>query len=95
LWLRNNGASIEPHTYITEMSEEELLGRITIQPEQCHGYPCIRGMRIRVLDVMEMLAGGMTSKEILADFPSLEPEAILASLAFAAKLMREMPKVRQ
>jgi uncharacterized protein (DUF433 family) len=71
------------------MTEDELLLRITIRPEQCHGHPCIRGMRIRVLNVMEMLAGGMTLKEILADFPCLETDDIQASLAFATKLVRE------
>ncbi|HZI31380.1 MAG TPA: DUF433 domain-containing protein, partial [Candidatus Binatia bacterium] len=45
------------------------LERITINPNQCGGRPCIRGMRIRVKDVLDMLAGGATQEEILADFP--------------------------
>ena len=65
----------------------ELLERITIRPEQCHGQPCVRGMRIRVIDILEMLAGGMTHAEILADYPYLEEEDIRASLAYAAKEM--------
>ena len=65
----------------------ELLKRITIRPEQCHGQPCIRGMRIRVIDVLEMLAGGMTHPEILADYPYLEEDDIRASLAYAAQEM--------
>lgn len=62
-----------------------LLSRITIRPEQCHGRPCIRGMRIRVVDILEMLAAGMTHEQILADFPYLEADDILASLAYAAR----------
>ncbi|WP_167085602.1 DUF433 domain-containing protein [Rhizomicrobium palustre] len=64
----------------------ELLSRITINPEQCHGRPCIRGMRIRVADILEMLANGIAAEEILADFPDLEADDIRASLAFAATL---------
>lgn len=60
------------------------LERITINPNQCGGRPCIRGMRIRVKDVLEMLAAGMTQQEILADFPYLEPEDIRATLQYAA-----------
>ncbi|HEY4115455.1 MAG TPA: DUF433 domain-containing protein [Rhizomicrobium sp.] len=58
------------------MNQDELLSRITIDPEQCHGHACIRGMRVRVLDVMEMLSGGTSTEEILADFPFLEPDDI-------------------
>ena len=61
-----------------------LLDRITINPAQCGGRPCIRGMRIRVRDVLDMLAGGATTEEILADFPDLEADDIKASLAYAA-----------
>jgi len=55
------------------------LARITIRPEQCHGQPCIRGMRIRVIDILEMLAGDMTHEDILADFPYLEADDITAA----------------
>ncbi len=58
--------------------------RITFDPEQCGGRPCIRGMRIRVQDVLEMLACGMKEETILADFPYLESEDIRACLCFAA-----------
>ena len=61
-----------------------MTARITISPDQCHGSPCIRGMRIRVADVLEMLANGAAEAEILSDFPDLEPEDIRASLAYAA-----------
>ncbi len=61
------------------------MSRITIRAEQCHGQPCIRGMRIRVTDILEMLAGGMTHAEILADYPYLEADDITAALAYAAR----------
>ena len=60
------------------------LDRITFDPEQCSGRPCIRGMRIRVKDVLEMLAGGATEAQILDDFPDLEAEDIRASLQYAS-----------
>jgi uncharacterized protein (DUF433 family) len=60
------------------------LDRITFDPEQCGGRPCIRGMRIRVKDVLEMLAGCASEKQILEDFPDLEAEDIRACLQYAA-----------
>jgi uncharacterized protein (DUF433 family) len=60
------------------------LGRITVDPEQCGGRPCIRGMRIRVKDILDLLAAGVKEPEILQDFPYLEPEDIQAALEFAA-----------
>ncbi len=63
----------------------DLTSRITINPEQCGGRPCIRGMRIRVIDVLDMLGAGMTESEILEEFPYLEREDILASLQFASR----------
>ena len=62
----------------------DLLSRITIPPGQCHGRPCIRGMRIRVVDILEMLANGIAQSEILTDFPDLEATDIRACLAYAA-----------
>ena len=61
-----------------------LLDRIIIEPGKCGGHPCIRGMRIRVKDVLEMLAARVPEKEILADFPYLEPADIDACLQYAA-----------
>ena len=61
------------------------LERITFNPNQCGGGPCIRGMRIRVKDVLDMLAGGATQEEILTDFPDLEAEDIRACIAYAAR----------
>lgn len=66
-------------------TEAELLKRITQEPGKCGGRPCIRGMRIRVQDVLEMLAGGMTPEEILADFDYLEADDIRASLMYASR----------
>jgi uncharacterized protein (DUF433 family) len=60
------------------------LHRITFNPEQCGGKPCLRGMRVRVKDVLEMLADGASETKILADFPYLEREDIQASLEYAA-----------
>jgi uncharacterized protein (DUF433 family) len=57
-----------------------LLERITANQAQCGGRPCIRGMRIRVIDVLELLADGMTHEEILAQLPDLEMDDIFASL---------------
>jgi uncharacterized protein (DUF433 family) len=66
-------------------SMNELLTCITQIPGQCGGRPCIRGMRIRVSDILEMLAENVTVSEILEDFPDLEPEDIQACLVFAAR----------
>ena len=55
-----------------------LLDRITTEPGKCGGKPCIRGMRIRVVDVLEMLASNATTQEILDDFPDLELEDVQA-----------------
>ena len=58
--------------------------RITFNPKQCGGRPCIRGMRVRVKDVIEMLASGATEREILEAYPYLEVEDIRACLEYAA-----------
>jgi len=65
--------------------KDELLSRITIYPDVMRGRPCIRGMRIRVLDVLEMLAGGATREEILESYPYLQDDDISASLWYGAK----------
>ena len=59
--------------------------RITIDPNVCGGKPCIRGMRIRVSDILSMLAAGASQDEILEDYPYLEAEDIAAALDFAAR----------
>jgi uncharacterized protein (DUF433 family) len=63
---------------------------ITIEAGKCGGKPCIRGMRIRVSDVLDYLAGGMSEAEILTDFPDLTSEDIKACLAFAADRERRL-----
>ena len=63
-----------------------LQSRITIDPMVMHGKPSIRGMRFTVTQLLELLAGGMTSDEILADYPYLEREDIQACLEYAARL---------
>jgi uncharacterized protein (DUF433 family) len=61
------------------------IGRITVDPLQCGGRPCIRGLRIRVKDILDLLAAGASREEILEDYPLLEPQDIGAALEFAAR----------
>lgn len=68
------------------MQSSELLERISTNPSICHGKPCIRGLRYPVDMILDLLSAGMTSEEILADYDDLEPEDILAVLAYAARL---------
>jgi uncharacterized protein (DUF433 family) len=63
----------------------DLLARITIEPGKCGGKPCIRGKRIRVTDLLELLGAGASCEEILDDYPFLEREDILAALNYAAQ----------
>jgi uncharacterized protein (DUF433 family) len=63
----------------------QVADRITVDPEQCGGRPCIRGMRIRVTDILDMLAAGASREEILADYPDLVAEDIEASLRYASR----------
>ncbi len=63
----------------------EPISRITVDPEVCGGRPCIRGYRLRVKDVLELLAAGAPRDEILADYPFLEDADITAVLAYAAR----------
>jgi uncharacterized protein (DUF433 family) len=65
---------------------EPLLQRISINPDICHGKPCIRGLRYPVEFLLELLSSGMTHEEILADYDDLEEADILATLLFAARL---------
>jgi uncharacterized protein (DUF433 family) len=70
--------------------------RITVNPDQMGGVPCIRGMRIPVATVLRMLAGGMTEQEILGDYPDLQTDDIRECLRFAAvsAMERELPVSR-
>ena len=72
----------------------EYKNIITIEPGKRGGKPCIRGMRITVYDILEYLASGMTEQDILADFPYLTKEDILATLSFAAARERLMVAIQ-
>jgi len=65
--------------------QPNLLSRITIEEGKCGGRPCVRGLRIRVSDILDLLSHGATHDEILGDYPSLEREDILAALEYAAR----------
>ena len=65
---------------------DPLLSRITIDPNICHGKPCIRGLRYPVEWLLELLSSGMSHDEVLADYPDLERDDLRAALAFAAKM---------
>ena len=62
-----------------------LAERITVNAEQCGGRPCIRGMRIRVSDVISLLAVGLSREQVLAELPDLQPEDVEAALRFASQ----------
>ena len=68
-------------------SNIDLLKRITVDSEICHGKPTIRGSRIMVKTILELLSSGMSNQEILEDYPKLESEDIWACLAFATRLV--------
>jgi uncharacterized protein (DUF433 family) len=71
------------------MTREELLSRITIDPTVCFGKPCIRGHRIWVSLILDLLASGMSSDEILSDYPGLEGADVRACIAYGAEMARE------
>jgi uncharacterized protein (DUF433 family) len=71
------------------MTREELLGRISIDPNVCFGKPCIRGTRIWVSLVLDLLASGTSTAEILANYPGLTQDDILACIAYGAEMARE------
>lgn len=68
------------------MPTDELLKRITVAPEICHGKPCIRGLRYPVSMLLELLSSGMSYEAILSDYEDLEHDDLLAALAYAARL---------
>ena len=72
------------HNEIFRLMKQDVLSRITFNPEQCGGKPCIRNMRIRVTDVLSLLANGLTTEQIINEMPDLTPEDIQASLIYAA-----------
>lgn len=71
------------------MTREELLGRIWIDPKRCSGRPCIRGHRIWVSLILDLLASGSSLREILDDYPGLCEADLLACVAFGAEMTRE------
>ena len=66
---------------------DSLMNRITINPEQCGGRPCIRGMRICVIDVLDLFAAGLSAAQILEEMPDLEMDDLTAALQYAARRM--------
>lgn len=66
---------------------EDITNRITTEPGKCGGKPCIRGMRIRVVDVLDLLSNGLSYQEILEELPDLEVADIRAAVAYARKRM--------
>ena len=62
-----------------------IIERITINPEQCGGRPCIRGMRIRVIDILDLFASGLSAEEILDEMPELEMDDLKAALQYASR----------
>ena len=71
------------------MTREELLMRISVDPNVCFGKPCIRGHRVWVALILDLLASGSNMAQILADYPGLEEADILACLAYGAEMSRE------
>lgn len=74
---------------IKTMNRQELLNRISINPQICFGKPCIKGHRIWVSLILDFLASGMTITEILEEYPQLELQDILACIAYGAEMSRE------
>ena len=71
------------------MTQEELLQRISIDPNICFGKPCVRGTRIWVSLILDLLASGMTVAEVINEYPQLAPEDIRAAIAYGAEMARE------
>ena len=66
-----------------------LADRITVDPEQCGGRPCVRGMRIRASDVLDLLANGLSPEQVIEELPDLEAADIQACLRFASRRVAE------
>jgi uncharacterized protein (DUF433 family) len=73
----------------SKLTRDELLGRITIDPNICFGKPCIRGTRIWISLIMDNLASGISEDEILSAYPTLKKDDIRAAIAYAAELARD------
>lgn len=70
---------------VSHFGRMNILSRITIEPGKCGGRPCIRGFRLRVSDILDLLAAGASQEEILADYEFLEPDDIRAAILYAAR----------
>jgi uncharacterized protein (DUF433 family) len=68
------------------VATDNLLSRITVDPNICHGKPCVRGLRYPVEFLLELLSGGMTVDQVLADYPDLEADDLRAAFAYGARL---------
>jgi uncharacterized protein (DUF433 family) len=68
------------------VATDNLLSRITVDPNICHGKPCVRGLRYPVEFLLELLSGGMTLEQVLADYPDLEADDLRAAFAYGARL---------
>ena len=79
------GPNILRHCKTRDIAMSDTEERITFNPDQCGGRPCIRGMRIRVADVLRLLACGLSFEQILDEMPDLERDDIVASIRFAAR----------
>lgn len=75
----------QPKKKVSANDKSDLLKRITVEPGKCGGRPCLRGTRMRVVDILQLLSSGADHAEILRDYPSLERKDILACLEYAAQ----------
>ena len=71
------------------MTRDELLSRISIDPKVCFGKPCIRGHRIWVSLILDLLAGGWSTEQVLSEYPGLTKDDVLACIAYGAEMSRE------
>ena len=71
--------------HLQESAMANSIERITVNPDQCAGRPCIRGMRIRVIDILDLFAAGLNAEQILEELPDLEMDDIKAALNYAAR----------
>jgi uncharacterized protein (DUF433 family) len=83
------GAGVGASLALSTLTREDLLFRITVDPNVCSGKPCLRGHRIWVSLILDLLASGSTMNEILADYPGLEEADVRACIAYGAEMSRE------
>jgi uncharacterized protein (DUF433 family) len=76
---------LNPIHFDLERVMSNLLKRITVNPGQCAGRPCIRGMRIRVIDVLDLFAAGLSTEQILEEMPDLESDDLKAALQYVSR----------